>query len=150
MTPAKQRFLILGLVVVGLLAVSFFGLRALHAFRRFNSKPPPFPPATYGDDKAETDVELIREWMTIPFIARTYQVPPPVLFEALDISPRGNDEKSLEQLNEEFFPDAPGLVLNLIKAAVRAHQALLSVPAPLTAVPPKTAVPPQTPVPASP
>lgn len=149
MTPAKQRFLIFSLVILGLLAVSFFGLRALHAFRRFNSQPPPPFPA-YGAEESETDVELIRDWMTIPFIAKTYQVPPPVLFEALGISPRHNDEKSLEQLNEEYFPEAPGLVLNLIKAAVRAHQAIPSAPAPWTAVPPKTAVPPLTPVPASP
>lgn len=150
MTPAKQRFLILGLVVVGLLAVSFFGLRALHAFRKFNSQPPPPFPLAHNGEQAETDVELIRAWMTIPFIARTYQVPPPLLFEALDISPRGNDEKSLEQLNEEYFPEAPGLVLKLIKAAVRAHQSPPSDPAPWTAVPPKTPVPPLTPLPASP
>jgi len=149
MTPKKQRFLIVGLVVVGLLAVSFFGLRALHAFRRFHSQPPP-PFPVYGAEEAETDVELIRDWMTIPFIAKTYQIPPPVLFEALDISPRGNDEKSLEQLNEEFFPEAPGLVLEMVKAAIRAQQPPPTAPAPWTAVPPETAVAPLTPVPASP
>ena len=130
MTPAKQRILILGLVVIGLLAVSFFGFRALHAFRRFNSKPPPFPPATYGQEEAETDVELIRECMTIPFIAKTYRVPAPLLFEALDLSPRGNDEKSLQQLNEEFFPEAPGIVLELVKTAVRAYQSPPAAPSP--------------------
>jgi hypothetical protein len=137
MTPAKQRVLILGLVIIGMLAAGFFGLRAFHAFRKFSGqRPPPLPPA--GAQAPETDVELIREWMTIPFIAKTYRVPPPVLFDALGISPRGNDGKSLKQLNEEYFPNSPGIVLELVKAAVRANQ------------PPPTSIPPLTPLPAAP
>ncbi len=56
--------------------------------------------------------------MTVPFIARTYRVPAAVLFEALEISPRGNEEKSLTQLNEQYFPGVPGLVEAKIKVAV--------------------------------
>lgn len=143
MTPAKQRLLVVVLVLIGLLAVGFFGWRALHAFKKFSGQqPPPFPPT--GADSAETDVGLIRDWMTIPFIAKTYHLPPPVLFDALEIPSGGNREKSLKELNEEYFPQAPGIVLELVKAAVRAHQP------PPTAIPPSTAVPPRTPLPAAP
>jgi hypothetical protein len=91
---------------------------------------------------AETDVELIRDWMTIPFIANMYRVPPPVLFKALQI-PRGqsNEEKSLRQINEEYFPEQPNLVITLVKATVQAN---LPVP---TAIPADTVVPPATAVP---
>jgi hypothetical protein len=77
--------------------------------------------------------------MTIPFISRMYDVRAHILFEALGIPEKENREKSLEQLNEEYFPKAPGVVLEKIKAAVRAA---LPPPAPLTAVPPATAVAP--------
>jgi hypothetical protein len=91
---------------------------------------------------AETDVELIRDWMTIPFIARMYRVPPPILFEALKIPKnRSNEEKSLRQLNEEYFPKLPNHVITLVKATV---QASLPVPTAIgadTVVPPATAVP---------
>ena len=58
--------------------------------------------------------------MTIPFISRMYHVPH-ILFEALDI-PEQEQEKSLKQLNEEYFPQVAGVVLEKIKAAVLANQ----------------------------
>jgi hypothetical protein len=69
----------------------------------------------------ETDVELIRDWMTIKFISHTYAVPEKFLFEALDISPNSNFEKSLKEINEEYFPDQDGYVLDLVKATVQTH-----------------------------
>jgi hypothetical protein len=133
MTPAKQRILVAVLILLGILLACFFGLRALFAFREFRRHgPPPLPPLAPMEaaPAAETDVELIRDWMTIPYIAMTYQVHPKVIFDALDISPRGNDEKSLAQLNEEFFPDSPGLVIELVKATVQAHQPAPTVDSP--------------------
>lgn len=60
--------------------------------------------------------------MTVPYIAETYGVSPNFLFEALGIPPRGNEEKSLKQLNEEFSPESPGIVMEVIKAAIHAQQ----------------------------
>jgi hypothetical protein len=122
MTPAKQRALIIGLIVLGILTVGFFGIRALHAFREFrrHGPPPPFAPA--GSQKIETDVELIRDWMTIPYISMTYHVHPKVLFDAIVIDPKGNEEKSLKQLNNKFYPNSPDFVLQMVKTAVQANQ----------------------------
>jgi hypothetical protein len=115
-TSPKQRALVIGLILLGILFTAFFGMRAFHAFRRFNGHRPP-PPG-----KVETDVELIRDWMTIPFISRTYQVPPDVIFEALKIPPQKDHEKSLKVLNEEYYPSQDGYVLNLVKETILAHQ----------------------------
>jgi len=144
LTPARQRALIIGLIILGFLIAGFFGLRALLAFREFrrHGGPPPLPEA-FNDQPMETDADLIRDWMTVPYIAITYRVHPKILFDALGINPKGNDEKSLAQLNEEFFPDAPGIVLELVKAAVRANQPIPTGVIPDTPVPP---VPPDTPV----
>lgn len=137
MPPKVQRALVLGLIFAGVLLAVFFGLRAVFAFREFRRHgPPPLPSLqAMQEGSPETDVELIRDWMTIPYISQTYQVHPRVIFEAVGIPPRGNEEKSLAQLNEEYFPQSPGLVLELVKAVIRASQ------------PPPTAVPPATPVP---
>ncbi len=121
MKPIQQRTLVIGLIIIGLLIVGFFGLRTFHAFREFRGhRPPPFAPA--GAQQAETDVELIRDWMTIPYISRMYQVPPPILFDALDIPHKGNEEKSLKQLNEEYFPADDGVVMEKVKTAVLANR----------------------------
>ena len=136
----RQRALIFGLIGLGLLIAGFFGMRSFLAFREFRRHGPPPLPALESS-QIETDPELIRDWMTIPYISVTYNLHPNVLYEALDIPPHGNEEKSLAELNEEYYPKAPGIVLEMVKAAVRADQ---SVP---TALPPH---PPLTPLPANP
>ncbi|MBI5945123.1 MAG: hypothetical protein HY864_12195 [Chloroflexi bacterium] len=115
-TRPRQHLLVIGLITIGMIFTAFFGMRAFHALRKFNGHRPP-PPG-----KVETDVELIRDWMTIPFISRTYQVPPDVIFETLKITPQKNHDKSLKVLNDEYFPDQDGYVLSLVKATVLAHQ----------------------------
>jgi len=117
----KQRALVISLILVGLIIVGIFGLRTVRAIREFRGHrpPPPFAPEV---QEIETDVSLIRDWMTIPFIAKMYYVPPYVLFKALDIPEHKNKEKSLKQLNEEYYPEAEGIVLKKVKAAILANQ----------------------------
>jgi len=120
MTPTKQRALMTILIGLGIIFVGIFGLRTAHAFRKFREHRPPAAPFEMG--QSATDVELIRDWMTVPFIGRMYHIPPPILFEALGITRnKANEEKSLKQLNEEYFPNQPGVVLDLVKATVQAN-----------------------------
>lgn len=114
----KQRNFVTGLIILGLLFVIFFGLRTARAFRQFRDYRPPPPFAT---KPIETDVSLIRDWMTVPFIAKMYHVRPHILFEALEIPEQENGEKSLRQLNDEYYPQAEGIVLEKVKAAVQAE-----------------------------
>ena len=116
----KQRALVIGLIALGILFTAFFGMRVLHSFKKFDGHRPP-PPGKPG--KVETDVEAIRGWMTVPFIAELYRVPEPALFDALRIPPDAkNREKSLRDLNREYYPDADGFVLETVKAKVKELQ----------------------------
>lgn len=131
-TP-KQRALVIGLIILGTLFTIFFGMRAFHAFKRFNGhRPPP-----HGE--VETDVELIRDWMTIPFVSRMYRVPEKTLFDALDISPFSNHDKSLKELNQEYYPNQTGYVLELVKTTILAHPAPPTTDSAPSAAPPLTA-----------
>ena len=116
----------------GLMIIIVFGLRTVRAFRQFHGHRPP-PPFT--GEKAATDADLIRDWMTLPYISITYQLPRNLLYETLHIPPKGNERKSIKELNDEYYPEAPGSVLELVKAAVRAHQPPPTPPPPDTAVP---------------
>ena len=118
-TPKKQRALVIGLILLGVMFTAFFGMRAFHAYKQFNGHRPP-PPGRPG--KVETDVELIRGWMTVPFIAELYHVPEAAIFEALKIPPFENREKSLRDLNQDYYPDANGYVLGTVKATVKKLQ----------------------------
>ena len=138
MSPTRQHTLIASLIFLGVLIAGFFGLRAIFAFREFRRHGPPPRPleAFLTEQPMETDVELIRDWMTIPYIAMTYRVHPKIIFDALGISPKGNDEKNLAQLNEEYFPQSPELVIELVKAAIRANQPVPTAVIPATPDPP--------------
>ena len=128
MTPNKQRALVTSLILFGVLAVGFFGLRTFHAFREFRGHRPPPP---FKTEQPETDVKLIRDWMTVPFIGKMYHVPPPFIFAALNIPKnKSNEEKSLKQLNDEYFPNTDGFVEATVKAAV-----LALLPAPMPTAP---------------
>jgi hypothetical protein len=120
MASPRLRALVLGLIVLGILFVGFYGMRTLRAYKEFRRHQP--PPAAEAAQRLETDVELIRDWMTIPFIAKMYHVPPNFLFDALGIESAGNREKSLERLNEEYFPERDGFVLTAVKDALLADQ----------------------------
>jgi hypothetical protein len=113
---SRQRMLIIVLMGLGILFTAFFGWRAFHALKRFNGhRPPP-------QGHLETDVELIRDWMTVPFISRMYRVHEEIIFESLDIPGKENRDKSLKDLNREYYPEADGIVLEKVKATIFANQ----------------------------
>jgi len=120
MSPVKQKLLIGGLIILGILIVAFFGVRAVRAFTHIREggfgpgHPPPAP--------SETDVELIRDWMTLSYISKAYGVPDRMLFKELRIPDKGNLEKSLKKLNDEYFPDQTGFVLDTVKKAISDHR----------------------------
>ena len=128
----RQRNFVIGLIIIGVLIMTIFGLRTVRAFREHHGLPPPPP---FAPERIETNVELIRDWMTVPFIAQMYHVGQPVLFEALEIPEQGNRDKSLRQLNEEYYPEVPGYVETTIKAIV------------LENLPPTPSAPPTAPLP---
>jgi len=96
----KQRALVIGLIVLGINTIHhLLWMRAFHAYKKFGGHRPP-PPG-----KVETDVELVRDWMPIPFISRMYRVPEKNIFDALKIPPLGNHNKSLKDLNRKYYPN---------------------------------------------
>jgi hypothetical protein len=137
MSPFLQRVMVSALIIFGVWIAAFFGLRTVHSYREVRDHRPPPPP--FKTEQPETNVDLIEDWMTIPFIARMYHIHPGVLFEALRIPGEANREKSLKQLNEKYFPDQPGFVVTMMKTTVQAN--LSPAIPPLTVVPAATIVP---------
>jgi hypothetical protein len=123
--PVWQQILIVLLIVIGLLITIRFGMRAVRSFGILRQRP--FPPPS------QTDVELIRGWMTIPYIARVYSLPDDVLWKSLGIPPMKPDEArrtSLSSLNQQLFPGQPMEVLRRVKQAILEFQAHQPPPPP--------------------
>ena len=108
----KQKILTYVFIVFGVAAILFFGTRVIQAYKKFEGRRPPPPGAPV------TDVELIRGWMTIPYIAQMYGVPEPILFDGLNIPPQGNRGKSLKDLDGEFFPAPEDVILDKVKTII--------------------------------
>lgn len=109
-----ERRLVTGLIVAGLILVIFFGLRAVRSYLRIQQT---------GLQPGVTDVEAVRGWMTIPYIAQAYGVPETYIFDQINIPRPGNEEKSLGQLNREYATGQPGVIIETVKAAIRRYQA---------------------------
>jgi len=97
-TPSASQRLMLSitLLIAGAALVGFFGLRAYRAYSRF--QPDALPAGM-------TDVEAIRGWVTLPYIAHAYGVPEDALFEALAIPKAGNTHLSIKQLVAKYERD---------------------------------------------
>lgn len=110
----RERILTISLIALGLILVAFFGLRAVRSYIRIQQT---------GLQPGVTDVEAIRGWMTIPYIATAYEVPEGYIFEQIDIPQEGNQDKSLGRLNREYAFGQRGAILEAVKAAIRQYQA---------------------------
>ncbi len=110
----RERILTTGLIVVGIILILFFGFRAVRSFLRiqFTSLEP-----------GVTDVELIRGWMTVPYIATAYGVPEEYIFEQIGVPQEGNQDKALYRLNRDYFEGEPEAILKVIQEAIKQYQA---------------------------
>src|SRR5258708_4485115 len=86
-------------IVVGALAlvVLLTGLFAVRTVRR----------AMYW--RAHHD-ELIRPWMSIPYVAHSYRVPPRVLYQALGMPRQLHDRRPLKQIAREQNRSVDGMI----------------------------------------
>lgn len=109
-----ERRLTIGLIILGLVLIGFFGFRAMRSFLRIQFT---------GLEPGVTDVELIRGWMTVPYIATAYGVPETYIFEQIGVPAQDNQTKSLRRLNADYFDGEPEAILTAVKAAIRQYQA---------------------------
>jgi hypothetical protein len=115
--PLEERWkrrLLMALLILGILLTGMFGVRTVRSFMQFQGR---------GLHMDVTDVEAIRGWMTIPYIAKAYRVPEEYLFAHLDIPPEGNRNKSLARLIQEIAPGEQWVLIESVKAAIREYQA---------------------------
>lgn len=108
-----RQFLTVGLIILGLALICFFGLRLVRSHGHLQRDLRP----------GVTDVELVRGWMTVPYVAKAYHVPEDYIFEQLGIPPQGNKDKSLFQLNREYAPGQHGAIINRVKEVLRRYPA---------------------------
>jgi hypothetical protein len=102
-----QQWLVLGLFLAALGVAGLFGVRAV---RR----------AAYW--RGHRDV-MIRPWMSVPYVAHSYRVPPRVLYEALGLKPQPPpDKRPLRLIAREQNRPVEELVGELERAIERERE----------------------------
>ncbi len=98
----KLQIIAIGLVLIGLGLVIFYGIRTVSSYRELQYI------REAGFDDGTADLDAIRPWMTPRFVAVAYAVPQEYLFAELDIPfDRRNGNEPLGELNREFDFDEP-------------------------------------------
>ena len=100
------------LVIFGIVLTAFFGFRSVRSFAQV---------WLTGLKPGTTDVEAIRGWMTIPYLATIYCVSPDTLYQKIDVPAAGSHSESLAELNRKYFSEQPGIVLQKVKDAIRLY-----------------------------
>ena len=76
----KQRILLFGGLALALVVILLFGFQLVRRFINWPTNEP------------------IREWMSVPYIAHSYHVPPRVLFDALGLPDQPRDMRPLREM----------------------------------------------------
>jgi hypothetical protein len=105
----KSGWIKVALAAAFLLALLFTGLFAARTVRH----------AMYWHRHRD---EQIRPWMSIHYIARSYRVPPPVLFDAIGLKPGPPDRRPLRAIAAEQNRPVGELISELQTAIVRERE----------------------------
>jgi hypothetical protein len=105
----KERYIIPAILVVGVFLATLFSLRVSRSLIRVLDT---------GIRPGPDNVDTIRGWMTMPFIARVYRVPEGYLYQQTGISPQSNPHQSLDELNRRYYPGQPGVVVDKVRTAI--------------------------------
>src|SRR5512133_2177952 len=117
----SRKVVLVILLVLGLMLTGFFAIRAFHGFQRVRGM-------KFGG--GETNVELIRGWMTVDYITKMYHVPPDVVLSPLNLSVEGNENQSIRSLIRRTGTNDPDAMLEKIKTSINEFQQKDMIPTP--------------------
>jgi hypothetical protein len=101
--PRRQTLLLVAAFFLAIAATFFFGYRAGRTARHIHQRNEP-----------------IKSWMSVPFVAHTYHIPEPVLFQAIHVPPNPRDHRPIRDIaRAENLPSAE-LIRELEKAVASA------------------------------
>jgi hypothetical protein len=118
---ARRPWLIAAISLALFVAVLLGGQAAWRLGRRMMGPPPPPP--------RQTDVTQIADWMSVPYVSRSYRVPEEEIFRALGTGPEGRRMRPLRQIAEETGR-SPDEAVEIVRQTVTTWQAEHTRPPP--------------------
>lgn len=109
----KRQFFLVILLIIGIGLAFFFGTRAFRNFDHMRER-------KIGG--GETNVELIRGWMTVDYITKMYHVPPDVVLKVFNLPVQSNMNRSLGSLIKNTGTSNPEDLLIQVKKNINDFQ----------------------------
>jgi hypothetical protein len=109
----RRPYLVLGVALLLVVVVVLGGRAAWRLGHRLLGPPPP---------PRQTDVSLIADWMSLPYVARAYRVPEPELYRALGVGSEGRRMRPLRDIAEGTGRSSDE-VLGIVRETVTTWQA---------------------------
>lgn len=100
-----HQWLLVGFFVMAVIITGFFGVRAV---RR----------AIYWHNHKD---EPIRPWMSVPYVAHSYRVPPHVLNQAIGLAPMQRDRRPLREIARQQNRPVETLISELQDAIIHSR-----------------------------
>jgi hypothetical protein len=100
-----HQWVLLSLLLVAVFVTALFGVRAV---RR----------AAYWHNHRD---EVIRPWMSVTYIAHSYQVPPHVLYQAINLAPVPHDRRPLREIARQQNRPVETLISEVQNAIVHSR-----------------------------
>ena len=111
--PGRRRTaLLIALLVVALVGAGLAVRSGARLYRRLSG-----PPVA----ARQADPAAIAGWMTVPYVARGYGVPGPVVFAALGVPPEENRQRSLDGIADRYGRDRAEVVATVRKVVAAAR-----------------------------
>jgi hypothetical protein len=122
----RRPFLVAGVTIALIVVLVLGGRAAWRLGHRLLAPPPP----------RQTDVSLIADWMSLPYISRAYRVPEPELYRALGVVRAGRRMQRLREIASETgrsSDEVVGIVRETVGAWQESHP---GPPTPISALSP--------------
>lgn len=107
-----KKTLAIGLLSIGLILTSVYGVRAVRTYLILRSV----------ENSFENPVVLER-WMTIPYLSQTHNIPEAYLYRTLNVPPEGNDNRNLRYIRKTYYEGDLKTMLITVQVAIANYHA---------------------------
>ena len=102
-----KKALAIGLLSVGLILTGVYGVRAVKTYLIIRHS-----------ESSVANPVVLKRWMTIPYLSKTYNVPKAYLYQAINVPAEGNDSHSLRYFRKNYYDGDLKSILLAVQLAI--------------------------------
>lgn len=106
-----KKALAIGLLSIGLILTGVYGVRAVKTYLIIRN----------AENSVENPV-VLKRWMTIPYLSKTYRIPEAYLYKTLNVPVEGNDNRNLRYIRKNYYKGDLKTMLVTVQTAIASYR----------------------------